>query len=383
MPTRSWLIGPRAELLWTLGILMLITAGDSSACSICFSGRVVTPGQRLDAADQAVLALPVPGTGQFRVTELVKGNAVVDTMISEPLTRVDAVALRSGKPLLLLRNESAQRWTSVGAIGAEYAGWLRQLAATNTAARGRPKRVWRQTAETSSEMTDTQWHERLALVVPYLEHPEPLAAEIAYGEISRAPYAAMRSLKPQLEAVKIASWIDDPRRAAQHATYLLLLGIAGTSDDAAHLERRIDTAWKSNDATHLAAILAADLELRGLPRVGWIEQMYFSDRNRTLAEIEAALLALSVHGVANATVPRERVIQAYRLFIKERKPMAGFVARELADWEHWDATPEYVTLLKSDAIRDPLSHFAVTNYLQRSPHPAARAALELLRGSPR
>jgi hypothetical protein len=217
----------------------------------------------------------------------------------------------------------------------------------------------------------------------YLEHPEPLAAEIAYGEISRAPYAAMRSLKPQLEAVKIASWIDDPRRAAQHATYLLLLGIAGTSDDAAHLERRIDTAWKSNDATYLAAILAADLELRGSSRVGWIEQMYFSDRNRTLAEIEAALLALSVHGVANATVPRERVIQAYRLFIKERKPMAGFVARELADWEHWDATPEYVTLLKSDAIRDPLSHFAVTNYLQRSPHPAARAALELLRGNPR
>jgi hypothetical protein len=48
-------------LLWTLGILMLITAGDSSACSICFSGRVVTPGQQFDAADQAVLALPVPG----------------------------------------------------------------------------------------------------------------------------------------------------------------------------------------------------------------------------------------------------------------------------------------------------------------------------------
>jgi hypothetical protein len=40
---------------------MLITAGDSSACSICFSGRVVTPGQQFDAADQAVLALPVPG----------------------------------------------------------------------------------------------------------------------------------------------------------------------------------------------------------------------------------------------------------------------------------------------------------------------------------
>jgi hypothetical protein len=377
MPTRSWLIGARAKLLWTLGMLMLITASDSSACSICFSGRVVTPGQQLDAADQAVLALLVPGTGQFRVTELVKGNAVVDTMISEPVARVDAATLQSGKPLLLLlRNELAQRWASVGAIGAEYAGWLRQLAATNTAVRRQPKRAWRQTEQTSSELTDTQRRERLALVVPYLEHPEPLAAEIAYGEISRAPYAAMRSLKPLLEAAKIASWVDDPERASRHVTYLLLLGIAGSPDDAARLERRIDTAWKSNDATNLAAMLAADLELRGPSRVGWIEQTYFTDRDRTLPEIEATLIALSVHGAANAAVPRERVIQAYRLFIKKRKPMAGLIAQDLADWEHWDATPEYVTLLKSDAMRDPSSHFAVINYLQRSPHAVARVALD-------
>jgi hypothetical protein len=221
-------------------------------------------------------------------------------------------------------------------------------------------------------------------VVPYLEHPEPLAAEIAYGEISRAPYAAMRSLKPLLEAAKIASWVDDPERASRHVTYLLLLGIAGSPDDAARLERRIDTAWKSNDATNLAAMLAADLELRGPSRVGWIEQTYFTDRDRTLPEIEAALLALSVHGVANAAVPRERVIQAYRLFIKERKPMAGLVALDLADWEHWDATPEYVTLLKSDAMRDPSSHFAVINYLQRSPQAVGRVALdEFFRRHPR
>jgi hypothetical protein len=145
MPTRSRLIGAWAKSLWALGLLMLITASDSSACSICFSGRVVTPGQQLDAADQAVLALPLPDTGQFRpdtgqfrITALIKGNAVVDAMISEPLAGIGAAALRSDKPLLLLRNERARRWTSVGPIGAEYAEWLRQLAATNTAARGRP-----------------------------------------------------------------------------------------------------------------------------------------------------------------------------------------------------------------------------------------------------
>jgi hypothetical protein len=88
-------------------------------------------------------------------------------------------------------------------------------------------------------------------------------------------------------------------------------------------------------------------------------------------------------GTANAAVPRDRVIEAYRLFIRERKPMAGFVAQQLADWEHWDATAEYVALLKSDAVKDPASHFAVVNYLHRSPHDAAKAALQWVAGKSR
>jgi hypothetical protein len=283
----------------------------------------------------------------------------------------------------LLRSELAQRWTSVGTIGVEYTGWLRQLSATSHIGGARPRIAWPQASQTSSALTEAEWHERLALVLPYLENPEPLAAEIAYGEMSRAPYGAMRSFKPRLDATTIAGWVDDPKLASRRSTYTLLLGIAGGADDAARLEQRIDSAWKSRDATNLAAMLAADLELRGPSRVGWVEQRYFADRDRTLPEIEAALLALSVHGGANGAVPRNRVIHAYRLFISERKPMAGFVAQELADWEYWDATSDYVALLTSNLVKDPASHFAVVNYLQRSPHATAKAALLSLADHPR
>ena len=98
--------------------------------------------------------------------------------------------------------------------------------------------------------------------------------------------------------------------------------------------------------TNLAAMIGADLELRGPSRVGWVEARYFADRTRTMPEIEAALLALNVHGDANGTVPRERVIQAYRAFIRERPPMAGFVAQQLADWDYWDVATEYAALLR-------------------------------------
>jgi hypothetical protein len=63
--------------------------------------------------------------------------------------------------------------------------------------------------------------------------------------------------------------------------------------------------------------------------------------------------------------------------------MAGFVAQELADWGYWDATSDYAALLKSDVLKDSASHFAVVNYLQRSPQAVAKAALRSLANQPR
>jgi hypothetical protein len=138
------------------------------------------PGQQLDVAEQAVLAAPVAGGTRWRIIEGVKGHAVTRQVIGEPVDGADAAAKRAGRPQLLLRHEQWARWSSVGAIGAEYAGWLRQLAATGPGLDGR----------------DVDWRGRMALVAPHLEDPEPLAALIAYGEIARAPYGALRPLKP-------------------------------------------------------------------------------------------------------------------------------------------------------------------------------------------
>lgn len=371
------------RLAAAVSAIMLTSVAGATACAICFSGRVVAAGQQLDAADQAVLAVPASGPDQFRVVAVVKGDAVVGSIVSEPVSRVAAASLQGGRPLLLLRNELGRRWTCAGAIGLEQAGWLRGLAATGQGQRSRLRLGWPQAGQAASELTDVQWRERLALVVPYLEHPDPLVAEIAYGEVSRAPYATMRSLKPRLDASQIAGWIDDPKLAARRSAYTLLLGIAGGPDDAARLELGMEKAWRSGEAVDLAAMLAADLELRGPRGVDRIEQRYFADRDRTMPEIEAALLALSVHGGTAGAISRERVIAAYRFFIRERKPMAGFVAQELADWGYWDATSDYAALLKSDAIKDPAAHFAVVNYLQRSPRAAAKAALQSMAGQSR
>jgi hypothetical protein len=382
-----------ARLLFVLCVLMLAFAGDARACDICFSGIVITLGQKVDAADQAVLAIPLANQEQFRIVEVVKGDVAADDTITEPGLSVPSArpvmspdglmpgqkvpTAPDGKPLLLVRDKVSEKWTSLGAIDADYAGWLRQLAATKHGGKSRPARLlWPRPTLTGSSLTDAEWRDRVAVVAPHFESTDPLVAEIAYGELMRAPYSAIRILKPQLDAARIATWINDPKLVSRRPAYTLLLGIAGGPDEVIELEQHIDTALRGREATNLSAMLAADLELRGPSRVDWLEKTYFADRKRTLPEIDAALLALSVHGGADGRVPRNRVIEAYRYFIHMRKPMSGFVAMELADWQAWDATADYIDIIRSKAATDPASEFAILSYLKRSPVTAKLARLQ-------
>jgi hypothetical protein len=342
---------------------LVLASVPGQACPLCLGGLAFTPGQQLDVADQAVLAAPVAGGRQWRIFEVVKGAAPVGPLLAGPVEGTDGAAVRAGRPSLLLRHALSPRWFRVGTLGVEYASWLRQLAATGPGA-GR---------------TDVDWRGRVSLVSRYLEDPELLAADIAYGEIARAPYGALRSLKARVEPATIARWLDDPKLAARQPAYMLLLGIAGGPPDAERLERRLHAAWTSGDATNLGAMLAADLELRGPSRVAWIETMYLADRRRSMSEIEAAVQALSEHGLENGAVPRARVIQAYLLLIKERKPMAAFVAHDLAEWEYWDAVAEYAALLAAGVRLDPASRAAIVAYLERCPRAEAKAALAVMR----
>ncbi|MDI7863505.1 hypothetical protein MRS76_16240 [Rhizobiaceae bacterium n13] len=378
------------RLLIYICVMVLTFASGARACVICFTGLVITPGQKLDAADEAVLAIPLPTHGQFRVIEVLKGDGAVGDVIVQPslsariakaVMSVDgptagdeASVIPDSKPLLLLRDKVSETWSPLGSMSADYAEWLRQLAQTKRSGE-RPKKVWPQLTLTTSYLTEAEWRERIAVVAPRLESPEPLVAEIAYGEFMRAPYGIMRLVRAELDAAQIRGWVSDPKLASRHPAYTLLMGIAGGPDDAVELERQIEQAMKTRDATNLSAMLAADLELRGQTRVDWIEETFFADQERTLPEIQAALLALSVHGGAEGTVSRRRVIEAYRFFIKARSPMAGFVAMELADWEAWDVTPDYIAVMKSNAVKDPAEQFAILSYLKRSPLTTAQAAV--------
>jgi hypothetical protein len=347
-------------------VLLLITAPTAVACPLCYDAVRESLGQRLDTADRAVLAVPVPGSTKFQVVEVIKrGKGAIGDTIGEPITNLDPSAALSRDPFLLLGNYPAPGWSNLGNIRAEHADWLRQLIATRMIKDDRPPPpTWSQSVQGSAALSSAGWRQRIEVVLPYLENSDRLVAEIAWGELARSPYAAMDAARSRLNPATVTRWLDDPQLAPRQATYMVLLGFVGGPADAVRLERQIDDMRNSHITTNLGAMIGADLELRGPIRVGWVEALYLADHTRTAPEIEAAVVALSVLGDANRTIPRDLAIQAFRTFIREHPAMAGSVAPQLTDWKYWDAAPQYAALLKSDPILDPASEFAIVSYLR-------------------
>ncbi len=350
-----------------------LVSTTAAACPLCYQAaqQMMTEGVQLDSTDRAVLAAREAG-GPLRIVAVVKGPDAPGEAIAEPVTEPGEAASAAGEPSLLIHDPTAPQWTSLGAIPLEDADWLRRIAATREVPGDRPRRTWPLTTATVDALSYAGWRQRVALVAPYLETANPLAARLAWGELARAPYATLDAARSRVDPASVEAWLDDPKLAPRRAAYLTL-GFVGGPEDAAKLDRRIETALASNDATDLAAVIAADLALGGPSRIDWIETRIFADRKRTMPEIEAALLALNVLGEANDAVPRPRVVQAYRDFIKLRPPMAGFVAPQLADWGFWEATADYSAILKSKAPIDPASQFAIANYLKRAAEAGAAA----------
>ena len=347
----------RAALLAPLFAALALLTTSAQACPICATGGELTPAQRLINADQVLLLAPAPQGWQTRA--VIKGEPAAPPA-AEALPVPAPIAMPSSAsgpvPWLAARDRYSGQWALYGPVGADHAPVLARAAS----------------AQRTADMRIEDWVERVRFYAPYLEHREPLLAELAYSEIARAPYAAMRSLRGTVDPAQLARWLDDPALAARAPLYTLLLGIAGDAQTVPRVERALAESRKTRVPADPSALICALIELRGRDALAQIEQLYLTNRTADPAQARGALLALSVQGQADGVLPRADVIAAYRRLIQRRHPLAGLAAADLAAWQAWEVTPDYVALLNSSTLH-PVSRVAIVSYLERSPHPAAKA----------
>jgi hypothetical protein len=357
--THQVLRGMARRAVAASGLAAAVFASSALACPVCAPSNTLTPAQVLINADRALLVRPEAGSGGVRVESVIKGSGAPGELLDLKVQRVDGARVQADRPILMVRDEMSRNWSVLGDVDASAAPLLRGFAQLKR----------------SSDMSAADWQERVSRFVPLLEHPEPLVAEAAYGEVARAPYAAMRANRTALDATRLARWTEDPRLFSRRPLYLLLLGLAGGPADAQRIEQQLANRTPTADRSDLPALVAADIELRGPSRLSAIESHWLLNPNRSVADIQSVLVALSVHGNDAGTVTRERIIETYLSFIKARPPLGGLVAQDLAGWQVWDATPMYIASI--DNPQAPIaSRVAMANYLRVSPHPQARAAVE-------
>jgi hypothetical protein len=360
----------RRLVLAILGLFLWPLA--AMACPVCAPGAAPGALEAIQQAERVVLAR-LSAEGQPRLSVVIKGEGRVgDTL--DLLIPTAGDALPVSHALVLTRSAVHGGWALLGILPEDRAPWLEALVRLPQADR----------------QSTQDWVDHVQWFLPQLEDPEPLVADTAYGEIARAPYAAMRALRGRLDAARLRAWIAAPDKAARRPLYLLLLGLSGTAGDARKIEqemsvqrahgRTAQTAQTAQTATvdrarpDLSALTAAALELGGSSRLAWIEREWLLPPDRLDAQIQQVLLALSVHGTEGGRIARDEIVQVYLRFIEQRPALGGLVAQDLAAWGVWEATPAYARAILSPQI--PIaSRVAMAQYLRVSPHPAARAAL--------
>ncbi|MCX7050652.1 MAG: hypothetical protein NTV91_02115, partial [Proteobacteria bacterium] len=320
-----------------ISLVFLIYAPPAIACPIC-SGTAprLTLLQTLINADRAVIARPLGG-GEFEVLESIKASSKESDRRGMRLRKPkfapgEDVPMRADAPsVLLLRQSVGGAWVVAGQMPAPGAPAARLLVG----------------AKRSTDMTPADWQARVVTLAPLLEHPVPLLAETAYGEIARSPYAAMRSALGFVKPADLKAWLADPGRSPRRSLYWLLYGINAGPAEARDIAARVDALGRGNGLTDLSSLLAADLEAGGSARRVVLRKRYFEDRSRTLPELQEAVLAFTVHADAGDAALRRDTAAMFGRLVRTHRALGGLVAADLARWQYWEAVPDYITLLRS------------------------------------
>lgn len=357
-----------AAVALVLLIASLLVTPVAYACPICAgTAPNLTLLQKLINADRAVIARPLGG-GDFEVLAAVKTVASArDKDQDRRGARLRApkfapgedVPMRAGAPsVLLLRQSLGGAWVVAGPMPESAAPAARLLVG----------------AKRSTDMTLADWQARVVTLAPLLEHPVPVLAETAYGEIARSPYAAMRSARGLVKSTDLKAWLADPGRAPRRSLYWLLYGINAGPAEARDIAARVDALGRRNGITELSSLLAADLEAGGAARRAVLRKRYLEDPRRTLPELQEAVLAFTVHADAGDAALRRDTASMFGRLVRTHRALGGLVAADLARWRYWDAVPDYIALLRSRALH-PVMRQPVLDYLTASGRPDALAAV--------
>jgi len=306
----------------TVAVLMTTLAVPSAmSCPFC-SAPSLTLAEQMAQADAAVLVQWVGGT---KATDTSAGETVYEI---RQIVRNHKNELKvKGRVTLPRYRESkvGDLFLLVGSKGVTIE-WASPLEVTETS--------FNYVAQAPSPEVPVA--KRLEYYVKFLEYPDQMISNDAYGEFANAPYNDITQLSDKLPREKIRTWItskDTP--ATRIGLYGLLIGLCGTDEDSKVLEQKI--LEKTEDfRLGIDGLMSGYLLLTGDKGLSVLDEQKLANRDVPFSETYAAMQALRfMWKYADGRIEKSRLRASMRILL-DRPELADLVIADLARWKDWE-----------------------------------------------
>lgn len=333
-----------------IAVLALLLAGRTpvESCPFC-SAPSLTLSEQLAQSDASVLVQWVKaekpeekkaGFTQYEVREIVRGG-------KEGLKKGDRITLdryRTGKPgdlfMLMGTKGAVIEWGSPLEVSEASYNYIAQ-----------------------SPSPELPTKKRLEYFIKFLEYPDQLVSNDAYGEFANAPYGDITQLSDVMPREKLREWITSSETpATRFGLYGLMLGLCGNEDDAQLMEAKIRE--KTEDfRLGIDGIISGYLLLTGDEGLNTINESKLKNKDVPFSETYAAMQALRfMWTYGDGKIAPERLQASMRILL-DRPELSDLVIADLARWKDWSVQDRLMALYGADEYNIPSIKRAIVRYM--------------------
>jgi hypothetical protein len=222
---------------------------------------------------------------------------------------------------------------------------------------------------------------RLEYFLEYLEFPDQLVANDAYGEFANAPYEDITPLAKDFPRERLRKWVtSDDTPVTRLGLYGLLLGLCGKQEDARLMERTI-TEPTEEFRLGIDGIMSGYLLLTGADGLDVIDRTKLKSKHQIFengepvldpdgkpvaipfSETYAAMQALRfMWQYGEGRISQDRLRQSMRTLL-DRPELADLVIADLARWKDWSVQEKLMGLYGQEGYDIPSIKRAIVRYL--------------------
>ena len=331
-----------------IALLMAAMPAAVSACTICIGFPEKTDADYLVQADCVVLARESrKDPFSFAPLETLKGHydgTEIDLLVDSKTRRI--FRADPDRWVILVQNTRGGPWHSLGIASKPYVSVARRIILL--------------LSDSGKGATEQK---RWEFFLPLFGHRDARIRQLAYLEMSRAPYRVIKQLDHAASRDDWMPMLNDRRYLQWRSLAILILAQSEKPQDKERILEAFHSAHRFGLTTTLAAWAAAAIEVDCGSTIRFIEDKYFRRANSSAEELDAVITALSMHGSQQDAERQDLIVASYRVLLGHHPQRAPQVADDLYAWKR----SELVDVLASIRERDlsfAAGKHSITRYLR-------------------